>query len=102
MGSLAFCILLPDGSLCSTTGAEPEALSVPFSSCAGVLSHTPLPAGNRAAMKAGRDLMCKPLALKSLGPGCSWALLKFQVVFVRFIKNTLVLVLHLHKNSLVF
>lgn len=33
VGSLALCILLPDGSLCSTTGAEPEALSVPFSSC---------------------------------------------------------------------
>lgn len=52
VGSLTLCILLPDGSLCSTTGAEPEALSIPFASCGGVLSHPALPAGNRAAMKA--------------------------------------------------
>lgn len=58
VGSLALCILLPDGGLCSTTGAEPEALSVPFSSRGGVLSCTLLPAGNRTAMKAGRDLRC--------------------------------------------
>lgn len=32
IGSLALCFCLPDGGLCSTTGVEPQALSVPFSS----------------------------------------------------------------------
>lgn len=30
VGSLALCFVLPDGGLCSATGVEPEALSVPF------------------------------------------------------------------------
>lgn len=57
VGSLALCILLPHGGLCSATRAEPEALSVPFFSDGGVLSLTP-PARSWAAMKAEGDLRC--------------------------------------------
>lgn len=48
MESLALCILLPGGRLCNTAGA----LSIPFSSSGGgVLSHSPLPAGNQQPSK---------------------------------------------------
>lgn len=69
------------------------------------LSCTPHPAGNRAALKAAqgpqRAQTHTRLPLKSLGAECSWVLLKCEVVCVGFI-NTLVLVLHLHKNCLGF